>query len=79
MLILFVLLTQIVIEAVPVFQEQGFDFLTGTIGSDPASQGIWPGLFGSIFIGVGVVIIAIPLGSGGGDLPRGICVVDATA
>lgn len=62
MLILFVLLAQIVIEAVPVFQEQGLGFLTGTIGSDPASQGIWPGLFGSIFIGVGVVIVAIPLG-----------------
>jgi phosphate transport system permease protein len=62
MLILFVLLAQIVIEAMPVFQEQGFGFVTGTIGSDPAQQGIWPGLFGSIFIGVGVVVVAIPLG-----------------
>ena len=64
MLILFVLLAQIVIEAMPVFQEQGFGFVTGTIGSDPAEQGIWPGLFGSIFIGVGVVVVAIPLGIG---------------
>jgi phosphate transport system permease protein len=64
MLILFVLLTQIVVEALPVFQEQGFDFITGTIGSDPATQGIFPGLYGSIFIGVGVVIVAIPLGIG---------------
>jgi phosphate transport system permease protein len=62
MLVLFVLLAQIVIEAIPVFQAQGAEFISGTIGSDPASQGIWPGLYGSIFIGIGVVAVAIPLG-----------------
>jgi phosphate transport system permease protein len=62
MLVLFVLLAQIVIQALPVFQEQGLGFITSTIGSDPAEQGIWPGLYGSIFIGLGVVIVAIPLG-----------------
>jgi len=62
MLVLFVLLSQIVIEALPVFQEQGMDFVTGTIGSNPAEQGIFPGLYGSIFIGLGVVVVAIPLG-----------------
>ncbi|CAN5798700.1 MAG: phosphate ABC transporter permease PstA [Ilumatobacteraceae bacterium] len=64
MLVLFVLLTQIIVEAVPVFREQGVDFLTGTIGSDPAAQGIFPGVYGSIAIGLGVVIVAIPLGVG---------------
>ncbi|MGH9271897.1 MAG: phosphate ABC transporter permease PstA [Ilumatobacteraceae bacterium] len=64
MLILFVLLTQIVVAAVPVFREQGLGFITGTIGSNPAEQGIWPGLYGSIFIGLGVVVVAIPLGIG---------------
>lgn len=64
MLILFVLLSQIVIEAFPVFQEQGLGFVTGTIGSDPAAQGIFPGLYGSIFIGLGVVLVAIPVGIG---------------
>ena len=39
MLVLFVLLAQIVIEAWPVFQNQGVDFITGTIGSDPADDG----------------------------------------
>src|SRR5829696_6009296 len=62
MLVLFTLLTQIFVEALPVFQEQGVDFLTGTIGSDPATSGIWPGLYGSLFIGMGVVLVAIPLG-----------------
>jgi phosphate transport system permease protein len=62
MLILFVLLAQIVTEALPVFQEQGLDFITGTIGSNPETAGIFPGLYGSIFIGLGVVVVSIPLG-----------------
>ena len=33
-----------------------------TIGSDPATTGIWPGLYGSFFIGLGVLLVAIPLG-----------------
>jgi phosphate transport system permease protein len=62
MLVLFVLLTQIVVQAIPVLRDQGMGFVTGTIGSDPAEQGIWPGLYGSVFIGLGVVLVAIPLG-----------------
>jgi phosphate transport system permease protein len=62
MLVLFVLLAQIVVEAIPVFENQGLDFVSNTIGSDSGSVGIWPGLFGSFFIGVGVLLVAIPLG-----------------
>jgi phosphate transport system permease protein len=62
MLVLFVLLTQIVIEAIPVFKSQGVDLITNTIGSDPTRTGIWPGLYGSFFIGLGVLLVAIPLG-----------------
>ncbi len=62
LLVLFVLLAQIVIEAIPAFEAQGADFITGTIGSDPAASGIWPGLYGSFFIGLGVLLVAIPLG-----------------
>ena len=62
MLVLFVLLAQIVNEAWPVVTNQGVDFITGTIGSDPATIGIWPGLYGSFFIGLGVVVVSIPLG-----------------
>jgi phosphate transport system permease protein len=46
----------------PVIQNQGADFITGTIGSDPSRTGIWPGLYGSFFIGLGVILVAIPLG-----------------
>lgn len=62
MLVLFVLLAQIFTEAWPVVENQGLDFITGTIGSDPATIGIWPGLYGSFFIGLGVVVVTIPLG-----------------
>ena len=64
MLVLFVLLAQIVVESWAVLESQGLDFVTGTIGSDPATIGIWPGLYGSFFIGLGVVVVAIPLGVG---------------
>jgi phosphate transport system permease protein len=65
LLILFTLIARVVAEAIPVFQEQGAgSFVTDTIGSDPATIGIWPGLYGSFFIGLGVVLIAIPLGVG---------------
>src|SRR5215216_4787321 len=62
MLVLFALLTQIVVEAWPVAENQGLDFITGTIGSDASRVGIWPSLFGSFFIGLGVIVVAIPLG-----------------
>ena len=62
MLVLFILLATIVNDSWPVVTNQGWDFITGTIGSDPATLGIWPGLYGSFFIGVGVVIVSIPLG-----------------
>lgn len=62
LLILFTLLIRLVAPAAPVFQERGFGFLTGTIGSNPDEVGIWPGIYGSFFIGLGIVVIAIPLG-----------------
>jgi len=62
LLILFTLLARLFVPAVPVFQERGVGFLTGTIGSSPDKVGIWPGIYGSFFIGLGVVLLAIPLG-----------------
>ena len=32
-----------------------------TIGSEASKVGIWPGLFGSFGIGLGVLVIAVPL------------------
>jgi phosphate transport system permease protein len=62
LLILFTLLVRLIVPAMPVFRERGFDFITGTIGSDPDQVGIWPGIYGSFFIGVGIIVLAIPLG-----------------
>jgi phosphate transport system permease protein len=62
LLILFTLLVRLMSPAMPVFRERGFGFLTGTIGSDPDKVGIWPGIYGSFFIGLGIVVIGIPLG-----------------
>lgn len=62
LLILFTLLARLFVPAVPVFQERGTGFLTGTIGSSPDKVGIWPGIYGSFIIGLGVVLLAIPMG-----------------
>jgi phosphate transport system permease protein len=62
LLVLFTLVARVVASAAPKLAEQGTSFLTETIGSDPAEVGIAPGLYGSFFIGLGVVVVAIPLG-----------------
>lgn len=64
LLTLFSLLARIVTQAIPAFGERGASFLSGTIGSEPDKVGIWPGLFGSFAIGIGVLLIAVPLGIG---------------
>ena len=64
LLTLFSLLARIVTQAIPAFSERGTSFLSGTIGSEPDKVGIWPGLFGSFAIGLGVLLIAVPLGIG---------------
>ncbi|MEI8392079.1 MAG: phosphate ABC transporter permease PstA [Actinomycetes bacterium] len=64
LLTLFSLLARIVTQAIPAFSERGVSFLSGTIGSEPDQVGIWPGLFGSFAIGIGVLLIAVPLGLG---------------
>jgi phosphate transport system permease protein len=62
MLVLFVLLATLITDSWPVMTKQGFDFVTDTIGSDPSTIGVWPGLYGSFFIGLGVIVVSIPLG-----------------
>ncbi len=62
LLVLFTLLVRLVAPALPVFRDRGTGFLTGTIGSNPDAVGIWPGLYGSFFIGLGILVISIPLG-----------------
>lgn len=62
LLILLVLLAEIITDAWPVVSEHGATFITDTIGSEPANVGIWPGLYGSFFIGLGVIVISVPIG-----------------
>ncbi len=62
MLVLFVLLATLVTDSWPVITNQGVDFVTSTIGSNPSTIGVWPGLYGSFFIGLGVIVVSIPLG-----------------
>lgn len=64
LLTLFALLARIVTQAIPALTEKGSGFLTDTIGSEASKVGIWPGLFGSFGIGIGVLLIAVPLGVG---------------
>lgn len=62
LLSLLTLLARIFTQAIPAFGERGIDFVTDPIGSEPTNSGIWSGLFGSIGIGIGVLVIAVPLG-----------------
>ena len=62
LLVLFALLARIITEAWPVLTNRGSAFLTDKIGSEPGKVGVWSGLYGSFFVGLGVVVLAIPIG-----------------
>lgn len=62
LLVLFALLFQVVSESAPLLSDRGTAFVTDTIGSDPDKIGLWPGLYGSVAIGVVVLLVSIPLG-----------------
>jgi phosphate transport system permease protein len=64
LLVLFVLLGRVLRDAWPVVSDDPAGFLTGSIGSSPANTGLWPGLYGSFGIGIGVILFTIPLGIG---------------
>ena len=64
LLVLFTLLFEVTSEAWPMISERPVAFITDTIGSDPAESGLWPGIFGTFFIGLGVVASAFPVGIG---------------
>lgn len=60
--VLTALLAQVFSEARPMLAERKFDFVTRPIGSNPDTMGIWSGLYGTIVIGVLVLLVAIPMG-----------------
>lgn len=60
--VLTALLVQVFSEAGSMLGERKFDFVTRPIGSNPDTLGIWSGLYGTIVIGVIVLLVAIPMG-----------------
>lgn len=64
LLFLLVLLTDILVKALPVFQERGTDVVTANISSLPEMAGVAQGISGSLLLIGFVVVIAFPLGIG---------------
>lgn len=60
--ILATLLAQVFGEAGPYLGDRGTAFISEPIGSNPDKIGVWSGLYGSIGIGLTVIIVAIPVG-----------------
>jgi phosphate transport system permease protein len=60
--ILFILLADVVLRAIPVFQERGTDLLTSTLSSNPARAGLAQGLVGTLVLGLLVPVFAFPIG-----------------
>ena len=60
--VLAVLITDVLVTAMPVFQSRGVDFLTSPLSSDPSKAGIVQGLFGTFMIAILVSIFAFPIG-----------------
>ncbi len=60
--VLMTLLIRLIGPSLIVFRERGLAFFTDSIGSEPTEVGIWPGLYGSFVIAIGVILFAIPTG-----------------
>ncbi|CAN5516339.1 phosphate ABC transporter permease PstA [soil metagenome] len=57
------LITEILLRALPVFQERGLvSFMTSPLSSNPERAGIGQGLFGSILLMLFVALLALPVG-----------------
>jgi phosphate transport system permease protein len=64
LLILAVLISRILIDGLPVFNDRGWAFLDGSLSGSAERAGISQGIIGSFWIAVCVVVIAFPLGVG---------------
>jgi phosphate transport system permease protein len=60
--ILFILLADVLVRAVPVFAERGVGFLTAPLSSNPANAGVWQGIVGTAILGAIVSLLAFPFG-----------------
>jgi phosphate transport system permease protein len=62
-IILVVLLLDVIIDSLPVWEQRSLlDFLRSQLSADPAVAGIWQALYGSVLLMVFTVILAFPLG-----------------
>jgi phosphate transport system permease protein len=64
LVVLAVLITTVVDNGLPTYQERGADFLDGALSSQPERAGISQGIVGSLWIAVTVMVLALPLGIG---------------
>jgi phosphate transport system permease protein len=62
--VLVTLLADVIIQAVPVFQERGTDFLTSNLSSVPSRAGVLQGIWGSLALMGFVLVLSVPLGVG---------------
>jgi phosphate transport system permease protein len=60
--ILFTLLGDVLVRALPVFAERGTDVLTSPTSSRPDRAGVAQGIFGTLLLAVFVAIVAFPIG-----------------
>jgi phosphate transport system permease protein len=64
LVILAVLLSRVLIDGLPVYQDRGLDFLDGSLSGSAERAGISQGIVGSLWIAICVVVISFPLGIG---------------
>jgi phosphate transport system permease protein len=60
--VLAILIVDVTMRALPVYQARGLEFLTAPLSSDPDLAGIGQGLFGTFLIALLVPLVAFPLG-----------------
>src|SRR5262245_19733576 len=64
LVILAVLLSRVLIDGLPVYQDRAWGFLDGTLSGSAERAGISQGIVGSLWIAICVVVVAFPLGIG---------------
>jgi phosphate transport system permease protein len=60
--VLVTLLAEVIIQALPVFQERGTSFLTSNLSSLPSRAGVFQGIWGSVALIGFVLVLSVPLG-----------------
>jgi phosphate transport system permease protein len=66
LLMLVLLMWDVFVQAIPVFDKRGFGFLRNELGSDPDRVGVSQGLWGSLVIALFVMLLAFPVGIAAG-------------